>query len=196
MSLRILLLDNFDSFTYNLVNYFLQLNASVQLVRNDISPETHSPHAYDLLVLSPGPGTPSQAGFLLQYLQHFHTQLPILGVCLGHQAIVEFFGGTLQQLTPVHGKPEQLQHNEKGIYAQFPQHIQVGRYHSLAAEQLPACLEATAWASSDGAIMSVRHHYLPIVGVQYHPESVLSMENKVGMRILENVLAQCKAAVK
>lgn len=184
---KILMIDNFDSFTYNLVDYFRTLGAEVKVYRNTISPSILETEDFDLLVLSPGPSIPSKAGNLMQIIERFHSKKPIFGVCLGHQALVEFFGGTLKYLEPKHGKADEIICDQQSIYTGLGTNIQVARYHSLAADTLPNVLDVSA-RSQDGTIMSFRHKFLPIEGVQFHPESVLSMKDNVGMRICENVV--------
>jgi anthranilate synthase/phosphoribosyltransferase len=184
---KILLLDNFDSFTYNLVDFFRQLGAQVTVYRNTADPETLAREDFDLLVLSPGPSVPARAGNMMQIINRFYQTKPILGVCLGHQALVEFFGGTLHNIAPVHGKSVPLHHDGRSIFTGLEQDCMVARYHSWAADVIPPELEVSAWAT-DGTVMGVRHKRLPIEGIQFHPESVLSMKDSAGMRMLRNVL--------
>lgn len=184
---KILLLDNFDSFTYNLVDFFRQLGCQVKVYRNTVDPEQLAQEDFDLLVLSPGPSVPRNAGNLMQVIGRFYRSKPILGVCLGHQALIEFFGGTLANIAPVHGKAVPIQHDGRGIFSGIEPNCNVARYHSWAADVLPPELEASARAA-DGTLMAVRHKQLPIEGIQFHPESVLSMKNAVGMRMLRNAV--------
>ncbi|MCK6691039.1 MAG: anthranilate phosphoribosyltransferase [Thermoanaerobaculia bacterium] len=188
MSCRVLMLDNFDSFTYNLVDFFRQLGCPVKVYRNTADPESIAREDFDLLVLSPGPSVPRNAGNLMKVIARFHREKPILGVCLGHQALVEFFGGTLENIAPVHGKSVPVGHDGRGIFAGLEPEIRVARYHSWAAKDIPSELEVSARAA-DGTVMAVRHKHLPVEGIQFHPESVLSMYNNVGMRLLQNVAA-------
>ena len=188
MTARVLLIDNYDSFTYNLVQSFLVLGAEVDVYRND-QIEVDSALALDPshLVISPGPGRPEDTGISLQVIAAFETRIPILGVCLGHQSLVAHFGGAIiaaQRL--MHGKTSMINHDGKTIYASLPNPLQIGRYHSLAADRnaLPDVLEITA-KTSGGEIMGVRHKELPIEGVQFHPESVLTPE---GDTLLGNFL--------
>ena len=185
----ILLLDNYDSFTYNLVQYLGELGAEVEVVRNDLRPaESFDPAAYRGLVISPGPGTPAQAGITLDLIRSFAGQVPILGVCLGHQAIAECFGGLIGRApAPVHGQHSVITHDGRGIFHGLPQDLRVGRYHSLIARNasLPGCLKVSA-TTSDGIIMALRHRGLPIEGVQFHPESMLTDH---GHEMLANFLA-------
>jgi anthranilate synthase/phosphoribosyltransferase len=184
---KILLLDNFDSFTYNLVDFFRQLGCSVKVFRNTVDPERLEREDFDLLVLSPGPSVPRNAGNLMAVIARFHRSKPILGVCLGHQALIEFFGGSLANIAPVHGKSVPIQHDGRGIFTGLEQGCAVARYHSWAGERIPAEFEVSA-RSADGVVMAVRHKRLPIEGIQFHPESVLSMKNGVGMRMLRNAV--------
>jgi len=188
MTARVLLIDNYDSFTYNLVQSFLVLGAEVDVYRND-QIEVDCALALDPshLVISPGPGRPEDAGVSLQMIAAFENRIPILGVCLGHQSLVAHFGGAIisaQRL--MHGKTSMIDHDGKTVYASLPNPLQIGRYHSLAADRnaLPDNLEVTA-KTSGGEIMGVRHKKLPIEGVQFHPESVLTPE---GDTLLGNFL--------
>ena len=173
----LLMIDNYDSFTYNLVQYFGELGEDVRTVRNDeitlAEIEALNP---DRICISPGPKAPAQAGISVAILQHFAGKLPILGVCLGHQAIGEAFGGHIIRAKQVmHGKTSSITHTGVGVFKNLPNPFTVIRYHSLAIERssLPACLEVTAW-TDDGEIMGVRHKQFDIEGVQFHPESILS----------------------
>ena len=186
---RLLLVDNYDSFTYNLVQAFLVLGADVLVYRND---EISVAQALELkpshLCISPGPGRPDDAGVSLVMLAAFEQRVPILGVCLGHQSLVQHFGGRIISAPRLmHGKTSMITHDGAGVYAGLSQPFQAGRYHSLAAEEasMPAALEITA-RSERGEIMGVRHRQLPVEGVQFHPESVLTPE---GNRLLGNFLA-------
>ena len=184
----LLMIDNYDSFTYNLVQYFGELHEEVVTVRNDelaiADIETMNP---DRICISPGPKTPNEAGISLDVLRHFKGKKPILGVCLGHQAIGAAFGGKVIRARQVmHGKTSPVAHTGVGVFAGLPSPFTVIRYHSLAIERasLPDCLEVTAW-TDDGEIMGVRHKEFDIEGVQFHPESILSPEGK---RLLANFL--------
>lgn len=185
--MTILMLDNFDSFTYNLVDFFRQLGCEVKVYRNTVEPETLVEIPFDMLVLSPGPSVPAQAGNMMAIIQKFYREKPILGVCLGHQALIEFFGGTLANIAPVHGKAVTISHDGRGVFSGIEQGCEVARYHSWAGEIIPSELEVTA-RSGDGVIMGIRHKRLPIEGIQFHPESVLTMKNQAGMRMLRNVV--------
>jgi anthranilate synthase/aminodeoxychorismate synthase-like glutamine amidotransferase len=172
---RVLMLDNYDSFTYNLVHLFEELGAEVVTVRNDaITVAEAVEGAFDRLVVSPGPGRPESAGVSIELIRALGPTVPTLGVCLGHQAIVEAFGGTVGQAKALlHGKSSTITHDGLGVYAGLPQEIEVGRYHSLAALTVPAELIVTSH-TPDHEVMGVRHRELPIEGVQFHPESVLT----------------------
>ena len=188
MNAKILMVDNYDSFTYNIVQYFGELGAAVTVVRNDeVSLADIAAHAPTHLVISPGPCSPAEAGISVAAIQHFAGKLPILGVCLGHQAIGAAFGGKIiraQQL--MHGKTSVISTTQQGVFAGLPAQFTVNRYHSLAIERssCPAELELTAW-TDDGEIMGVRHKSLPIQGVQFHPESILTEH---GHAMLKNFL--------
>jgi len=183
----ILMLDNFDSFTYNLVDFFRQLGCEVKVYRNTVEPDTLAQVEFDLLVLSPGPSVPRNAGNMMQIIGRFYREKPILGVCLGHQALIEFFGGTLANIAPVHGKAVSIEHDGRGIFTGLEPGCEVARYHSWAGDVIPPEFEVSA-RSNDGVVMAVRHKRLPIEGIQFHPESVLSMKNQAGMRMLRNVV--------
>ena len=186
--MKILMVDNYDSFTYNIVQYFGELGAAVTVVRNDeVSLADIAAHAPTHIVISPGPCSPAEAGISVAAIQHFAGKLPILGVCLGHQAIGAAFGGKIiraQQL--MHGKTSVISTTQQGIFAGLPAQFTVNRYHSLAIERstCPAELELTAW-TDDGEIMGVRHRSLPIQGLQFHPESILTEH---GHAMLKNFL--------
>ena len=188
MNAKILMVDNYDSFTYNIVQYFGELGAAVTVARNDeITLADIAAHAPTHLVISPGPCSPAEAGISVAAIQHFAGKLPILGVCLGHQAIGAAFGGKIiraQQL--MHGKTSVISTTQQGVFAGLPAQFTVNRYHSLAIERssCPAELELTAW-TDDGEIMGVRHKSLPIQGVQFHPESILTEH---GHAMLKNFL--------
>ena len=191
----ILLIDNYDSFTYNLVQYFGALGQTVVVRRNDaITLDEIAALAPERLVISPGPCTPDEAGISLDAIRHFAGQLPILGVCLGHQALAQVFGGRVVRAAKVmHGKTSQIRHDDQGVFSGLRNPLTVTRYHSLIVEAatLPAALDVTAWSLPDernlvSEIMGVRHRQLPIVGVQFHPESILSEQ---GMELLANFVA-------
>ena len=169
------MIDNYDSFTYNLVHLFEELGAEVVTVRNDaITVDEARDGGFDRLVVSPGPGRPETAGVSIDMIRALGPSVPTLGVCLGHQAIVEAFGGTVGQAKALlHGKASVISHDGLGIYAELPADVEVGRYHSLAALDVPPELSVTSH-TPDGEVMGVRHRELPIEGVQFHPESVLT----------------------
>lgn len=177
--MNVLVIDNYDSFTYNLVQYLGELGAEIEVVRNDhASVEELLARQVDRLVISPGPCTPRQAGITLEAARRFpEAGVATLGVCLGHQALVEAFGGTVEQGQPVHGKDAVIDHDGRTIFAGLPNPLTVGRYHSLiAGADLPEAFELSA--SCEGIVMAVRHRELPAEGVQFHPESVLTPDGK------------------
>ncbi|QDR81023.1 anthranilate synthase component II [Sporomusa termitida] len=182
----ILLIDNYDSFTYNVYQYVASLGHAVTVIRNDrVSVEEINNAGYSGIIISPGPGTPARAGISKAAIARLAGKIPILGICLGHQAIGEVFGGqVIRAPQPVHGKTEYIIHRGKGLYQGLPQPFIAGRYHSLIVEKagLPECLEITA-TSQDGLIMGLRHREYDVEGVQFHPESILTPK---GMTILEN----------
>jgi anthranilate synthase/aminodeoxychorismate synthase-like glutamine amidotransferase len=171
----ILLVDNYDSFTYNLAHLFQELGAEVIVIRNDkIDADAAEKLAPSHLVISPGPGRPADAGASLEIVRRLGPLIPTLGVCLGHQAIVEAFGGEVGQAQRlVHGKASQITHDRRGLFTGLPEPLEGGRYHSLAAACVPEELEVCA-TTEDGEVMAVRHRELPIDGIQFHPESVLT----------------------
>ncbi len=184
----LLMIDNYDSFTYNLVQYLGELGADVRVVRNDaIALDDVAALAPEQIVISPGPCTPTEAGVSVPLIQRFAGKIPILGVCLGHQAIGQAFGGTIVRARHVmHGKLSPVSHAGDGVFAGLPSPFQATRYHSLAidAANLPAALAVTA-TTDDGEIMGVRHRELPVFGVQFHPEAILTEHGK---RLLANFL--------
>jgi len=182
----ILLIDNYDSFTYNLAHLFGELGAEVVVRRNDaIDLDEAERLAPSHLVVSPGPGRPSDAGVSVELVRRLGGSVRTLGVCLGHQAIVEAFGGEVGQAKRlVHGKPSEITHDGQGLFEGLPQPFEAGRYHSLAVTSVPDCLEVSA-TCSDEEVMAVRHRDLPVDGVQFHPESVLT---PVGRELAKNFL--------
>ena len=185
----LLVIDNYDSFTYNLVQYLGELGAEMRVFRNDeVSlDDIENELKPAKILISPGPGTPDDAGISLDVLKKFSGRIPVLGVCLGHQAIGQIFGGKVVRAPePVHGKPVEIRHDGKTIFAGLDQNFRAGRYHSLIVEResLPECLEISA-ASPDGLIMAMRHKAFKIEGVQFHPESILTPEGK---KLLQNFL--------
>ena len=177
--MRILVLDNYDSFTWNLVHLFEERGAEVHVHRNDaITVEGAKALRPDRIVISPGPGRPEDAGLSLELVRALGPEVPTLGVCLGHQAIVQAFGGAVGQARSLlHGKASRIHHDGQGVFARLPDEIEVGRYHSLAAVTVPDDLVVTA-RTDDGEVMGVRHVSYPVEGVQFHPESVLTTDGK------------------
>ena len=194
----LLMIDNYDSFTYNIVQYFGELGAEVTTLRNDevTLDELQAMHQrgeFDRLCISPGPCSPNEAGVSVAAIQHFAGKLPILGVCLGHQSIGEAFGGRIVHAKQLmHGKTSPVHHTDQGVFRGLPNPLTCTRYHSLAIERssLPDCLEVTAW-TEDGEIMGVRHQTLEVEGVQFHPESILT---ECGHALLKNFLDRRAAA--
>lgn len=196
----LLMIDNYDSFTYNLVQYFGELGQEVLVHRNDqISIEQVESLKPDYLVISPGPCTPNEAGISVAAIKHFAGKVPILGVCLGHQAIGQAFGGQIVRAKQVmHGKTSPVYHHNAGVFSGLPNPVETTRYHSLVIEQssLPDCLEVTAWTQDEQGemdeIMGVRHKTLMIEGVQFHPESILTEQ---GHQMLQNFLNQARGEI-
>ncbi|MCK5565873.1 MAG: aminodeoxychorismate/anthranilate synthase component II [Planctomycetes bacterium] len=185
---KVLFIDNFDSFTYNLVDEFGKRNCDTKVYRADTSLDeivkVAADFKPDLLLISPGPGNPDSAGVTLAAIDHFKDKLPIFGVCLGHQSIIQYFGGKISHAPAVmHGKPSRITHSAKGVFEGLENPLQAGRYHSLCAVTLPDCLEQTA--DFDGIVMGIQHKTLPIHGVQFHPESILT---PTGGKIIENII--------
>ena len=193
--LMLLMIDNYDSFTYNLVQYLGELGADVQVFRNDmISVQDIEALAPEKIVISPGPCTPNEAGVSVEAIKQFAGQIPILGVCLGHQSIGQAFGGHIGHARAImHGKTSMIHHNDGGVFHGLPNPLEATRYHSLVIEQdsLPDCLEVTAWTQDEKGeldeIMGVRHKTLAVEGVQFHPESILT---GCGHDLLRNFLEQ------
>lgn len=185
----ILLIDNYDSFTYNVYQLVANLGYQVEVIRNDqITPAEIAARNYSAIIISPGPGTPDDAGISLDIIERFAGKLPILGICLGHQAIGQVFGGKVVRAPqPVHGKVSYIEHHDQGIYHGIPQNFAAGRYHSLIVEKesLPDCLEITANTAA-GLIMGLRHKEYVIEGIQFHPESILTPE---GRNLVKNFLS-------
>ncbi len=193
----LLMIDNYDSFTYNVVQYFGELKANVDVVRNDeITLEDIADKNPDYLVISPGPCTPNEAGISLAAIEKYAEQLPLLGICLGHQSIGQAFGGEIVRASKVmHGKTSPIYHSDIGVFSNLPNPFQATRYHSLVIDKnsLPDCLEITAWTQKeDGSIdeiMGIKHKDLPVEGVQFHPESILTEH---GHQLLDNFLTLYK----
>ena len=189
----LLMIDNYDSFTYNIVQYFGELNQEVKVVRNDqVTLEDIERWQPKYLVIGPGPCSPSEAGISIPAINHFAGKIPLLGVCLGHQSIGQAFGGKIVRAkTVMHGRLSDMYHNNKGIFSNLPSPFSATRYHSLVIDQqtLPDCLEVTCWTNeADGSIeeiMGVKHKTLPVEGMQFHPESILSQH---GHQIFKNFL--------
>ena len=184
----ILMIDNYDSFTYNLVQYLGELGENLKVFRNDkITLKKIKALRPERIVISPGPGTPAEAGISKELIREFAAKVPVLGVCLGHQCIGEVYGGkVIPAKRLMHGKTSLIYHNSKGIFKNIPNPFEATRYHSLLVEKksLPACLEITAW-TKEGEIMGLQHKEYPLFGVQFHPESILT---KAGKDILRNFL--------
>jgi len=181
-------IDNYDSFTYNLVQYLGELGAELRVYRNDeVTPEELERQAPSHIVISPGPGWPDDGGVSNEVIRYFHQKIPILGVCLGHQCIAQVFGGQVVRAPRLmHGKTSPIYHTDRGILANLPDPFTATRYHSLVVQEpLPSALELTAF-TREGEVMGIRHRHYPIFGVQFHPESILTM---VGKELLENFLA-------
>ncbi|MCP3967914.1 MAG: aminodeoxychorismate/anthranilate synthase component II [Lentisphaerae bacterium] len=192
----ILMIDNYDSFTYNLVQYLYGLNEQVVVKRNDeITVDEALGQQLDAIVISPGPGRPENAGITLDLIKEAAGKIPILGVCLGHQAMGEAFGAKVIQAQKImHGKISEVEHDGKGIFANMPSPIKVVRYHSLALDEktIPDCFEITARAVDDGEIMGIRHKEFQMEGIQYHPESVLT---STGKRQLANFVKMVRKGI-
>jgi anthranilate synthase/aminodeoxychorismate synthase-like glutamine amidotransferase len=186
----ILLLDNYDSFTYNIFQYLGELGAETRVVRHDeITVDVARASGVDGIVISPGPGTPDEAGISLELIRRAAGRLPLLGVCLGHQALGQAFGGRVVRAPKLmHGKTSEIRHDGRTLFAGLPQPFTATRYHSLvvARDSVPACLEVSAW-TDDGLVMGLRHRELPLEGVQFHPESILTT---VGHDLLRNFLGR------
>ncbi|WP_329526923.1 MULTISPECIES: aminodeoxychorismate/anthranilate synthase component II [unclassified Streptomyces] len=191
MSARILVVDNYDSFVFNLVQYLYQLGAECEVLRNDEVSTAHAQDGFDGVLLSPGPGAPEQAGVCIEMVRHCaDTGVPVFGVCLGMQSMQVAYGGVVDRAPELlHGKTSLVEHGGSGVFAGLPSPFTATRYHSLAAEPetVPAALEVTA-RTHDGIIMGLRHRELPVEGVQFHPESVLTEH---GHRMLANWLVEC-----
>ncbi|MGH8926109.1 MAG: anthranilate synthase component II [Acidimicrobiia bacterium] len=187
MKNRVLVLDNYDSFTYNLVQYLGELGADPVVIRNDLLKPSEAGQEihFDRLVISPGPGTPADAGFSVDYIRTFSNTVPTLGVCLGHQAIAVAYGGEVDLAPePRHGKTSEIRHDGQGLFDGLENPFVATRYHSLAATKLPSELSAVAW-SEDGVVQGIRHESDPVTGVQFHPESIMTTEGK---KLLSNFL--------
>ncbi|RKQ33207.1 anthranilate synthase component II [Oceanobacillus halophilus] len=191
----ILLIDNYDSFTYNLYQYFSEEGIDVKVVRNDVitikAIELLNP---DAIVISPGPGLPEHAGICIEVIQHFYKKIPIFGICLGHQAIAEALGGTLRHAKEIkHGKTSLITHNGQGVFQYLPNPLEVMRYHSIVVEDVPEQLEVTANSIKDDEIMAIKHKQYPVYGVQFHPESIGTV---TGKQIIHNFSTQMKEEIE
>jgi anthranilate synthase/aminodeoxychorismate synthase-like glutamine amidotransferase len=187
----VLLLDNFDSFTWNLADYVHRLGVDCEVVQNDQPLSKIQKIPFQALILSPGPQTPAKAGCLMDVIDHYYNRVPVLGVCLGHQALGEFFGAELYKAAqPMHGKLSRISCREDYLFQDLPSQLQVVRYHSLLLRNLPTCLEAIA-ETPQGEVMALRHASLPIRGVQFHPEAILT---EGGLAMLKNWLSFNKIA--
>jgi anthranilate synthase/aminodeoxychorismate synthase-like glutamine amidotransferase len=187
----ILLLDNFDSFTYNLLDYFEQLGEPVVVRRNDVTLAEIQELDFRAIVLSPGPGVPAEAGIMGEVIRYYHQRVPLFGICLGHQALGEFFGARLTKaLRPMHGKISEIYLEEDGLFAGLPQKMPVVRYHSLVVEQLGEDLQPLGY-TREGELMAFRHTRLPIYALQFHPEAILTT---YGLNMLQNWLSMLNIA--
>lgn len=179
----ILVVDNYDSFTFNLVDYFHQLGLKIEVHRNDVPLNTLLSNRFKAIVLAPGPGDPKGAGSMMQVLDYYHTKIPVLGICLGHQAICKYFRGELAKAQkPMHGKISMISQYGDELFQNIPDRFNVVRYHSLICHNLSDQMQVLAETDA-GEIMAVRHNYLPIIGLQFHPEAVLT---QFGIEILRN----------
>lgn len=191
--MKVLVVDNYDSFTYNLVQYLGELGAVPTVVRNDaLAPNDAAAMGFDRLVISPGPGRPEHAGYSVDFVRTLGTEIPTLGVCLGHQAIAVAYGGSVDRAPePRHGKTSDISHDNAGVFTGLSNPFVATRYHSLATIDLPDVLEPVAY-SEDGVVQGIRHRDLPVHGVQFHPESVMTAE---GMELLKNFLGPISSPV-
>lgn len=190
--MNVLFIDNFDSFTYNLVDEFEKRGCAILVYRNNaelkILDKEIKRFKPDLMVISPGPGIPKEAGNCIQIIKDYHKKIAIFGVCLGHQCIIEAFGGIVNRAPEIiHGKPSKIKHDNQGIFKDLEDPFQAGRYHSLVAVEIPYCLEVSARTVLKSLVMGVRHKEFPIFGVQFHPESVLT---PIGGLIIENIIRE------
>lgn len=188
--MNVLFIDNFDSFTYNLVDEFKKRKCEVLVYRNNIDikiiDEAIKKFKPNLIVISPGPSTPKNAGISEEIIRQYHQKIPIFGVCLGHQCIVEVFGGRVDKaVETIHGKPSKISHDGIGIFGGIENPFQAGRYHSLVGYDIPYCLEVSARSVERELVMAVRHKEFPVIGVQFHPESILT---PIGGPIIENLI--------
>ena len=192
--MKVLFIDNFDSFTYNLVDEFEKRDCEVMVYRNNTDMKLLDKEIKKfkpkLIVISPGPGLPSEAGNCPQIIKEYHKKIPIFGVCLGHQCIIEVFGGIVNRAPEIiHGKPSKIKHDNQGIFENLENPFQAGRYHSLIGTEIPYCLEVSARTVLKGLPMAVRHKEYSVFGVQFHPESVLT---PIGGLMIENIIRMCE----
>ncbi|MBW2974273.1 aminodeoxychorismate/anthranilate synthase component II [Candidatus Woesearchaeota archaeon] len=192
--MKVLFIDNFDSFTYNLVDEFEKRGCEVLVYRNNIDmkiiDQAVKRFKPGLIVISPGPGTPRQAGISKEIISNYHEKIPIFGVCLGHQCIIDYFGGRVDKaVETIHGKPSKINHDNTGIFKGLENPFQAGRYHSLVGYDVPYCLEISARTVRRELVMAVRHKEFPVIGIQFHPESILT---PAGGKIIENLLSIVK----
>jgi len=190
--MKVLFIDNFDSFTYNLVDEFQKRDCEVLVYRNNIDMKIIDQEIQkfkpSLIVISPGPGTPRESGISKEIIQKYHEKIPIFGVCLGHQCIIEALGGRVDKaVETIHGKPSKITHDSTGIFKGIENPFQAGRYHSLVGYDIPYCLEISARTTDRDIIMAVKHKEFPVIGVQFHPESILT---PVGGLIIENLIKE------
>ena len=188
--MKVLFIDNFDSFTYNLVDEFQKRGCEVLVYRNNMDMKVMEPAIQkfkpNLIVISPGPGTPKQAGISKEMIEKYHEKIPIFGVCLGHQCIIEVFGGRIDKaVETIHGKSSRITHDNLGVFKGLENPFQAGRYHSLVGYDIPYCLEISARSVERDIVMAVRHKEFPVIGVQFHPESILT---PIGGLIIENLI--------
>ncbi len=194
MAIKVLFIDNFDSFTYNLVEEFEKRNCEILVFRNNIDMKILDKEIKsfkpNLIVISPGPGNPKQAGNCIPIIKQYHEKIPIFGVCLGHQCIIESFGGIVNRAPEIiHGKPSKIKHDNEGIFKDLENPFQAGRYHSLIGVDIPYCFEVAARTNIKSLVMAVRHKDFKVFGVQFHPESILT---PIGGMIIENVIRVCE----
>jgi len=187
---KVLFIDNFDSFTYNLVDEFEKRNCEVLVYRNNIDMKIIDAAVKkfkpNLIVISPGPGNPKKAGISKEIIATYHEKIPIFGVCLGHQCIIEYFGGRIDKaVETIHGKPSKITHDTQGIFKGIENPFQAGRYHSLVGYDIPYCFEISARTINRDLVMAVRHKEFPVIGVQFHPESILT---PIGGLMIENII--------
>jgi anthranilate synthase component 2 len=193
--MKFLLVDNYDSFTHMLADYVRQCNVACDVVRNDDDKlkDSNFVNSYHALVLSPGPQTPSHAGYLMEVISQYHQTKPMLGVCLGHQAIGEYFGATLEKsIIPKHGKVDVAQHKKHSLFVNIPERFEITRYHSLILNNIKPPLQIIAH-TSDGEVMALTHNTLPIVGIQFHPESCLT---KQGLTLIKNFVLMVQQSLR